>query len=265
MLHFERNSMSTQLDGICITEQKAFTMAEVLITLGIIGVVAAMTLPALIANHRERENVAKLEKFISTLSQAINQYKADSECIDNISNCLEGIGQDSSCKTFDYIAAKMHITDSANRNTRTTKPWLPEKSYNYYGDEISGRYGGPSKITIGDCAYLLPDGTTFSMDANPQSFNIMVDVNGSKLPNRVGRDIFPLFVGGWRWSDRGQRQPNDIILYHSIDVEGSTTYNGLCAMQSNCDPDNLDPKKSNGASVTAYTVLHKKLPPVYKK
>lgn len=245
-------------------ELKGFTIAEVLLTLGIIGVVAAMTLPALIANHRERENVAKLEKFVSTLSQAINQYKADSECLDNISNCLDGIGRDSSCETFDNIASKMHITDSATLNNKTTKPWLPEKSYNYYGEEVSGRYGGPSKVTIGDCAYLLPDGTTFSMDSNPQSFNILVDVNGPKLPNRAGRDIFPLFVGGWRMSHQ-KKFPNDIILYHSQDVGDSNAYKGLCSMHSNCDPENLNPEKSNGASVTAYTLLHKKLPPVYKK
>ena len=257
--------MKLKSNKLFVEQQKAFTLAEVLITLGIIGLVASMTLPSLIATHKEHENVTKLEKFISTLSQAINQYKADSECIDNISNCLDGIGYDSSCKTFDHIASKMQITDSAKRNTRTTKPWLPDKSYNYYGEETSGNYGGPSKASIGDCAYLLPDGTTFSMDANPQSFNIMVDVNGPKAPNRVGRDIFPLFVGGWRTNYDKKKYSNDIILYHSGDVGNSNSYRGLCKMQDDCDPNNLDPDKNHGASVTAYTLLHKKLPPIYKK
>ena len=48
----------------------AFTLAEVLITLGIIGVVAAMTLPALITNYKEKQTVSQLKKFYSTLSQA---------------------------------------------------------------------------------------------------------------------------------------------------------------------------------------------------
>ena len=48
----------------------AFTLAEVLITLGIIGVVAAMTMPSLIANHREKQTVAQLKKVYSTLQQA---------------------------------------------------------------------------------------------------------------------------------------------------------------------------------------------------
>ena len=51
---------------------KAFTLAEVLITLGIIGVVAAMTLPAVIANSRKHEVVTKLEKIYSVMNQAIN-------------------------------------------------------------------------------------------------------------------------------------------------------------------------------------------------
>ena len=48
----------------------AFTLAEVLITLGIIGVVAALTMPSLIADHREKETVAKLKKVYSTLDNA---------------------------------------------------------------------------------------------------------------------------------------------------------------------------------------------------
>ena len=49
----------------------AFTLAEVLITLGIIGVVAAMTMPALIQNHRNSVVKARLKKFYSTMNQAI--------------------------------------------------------------------------------------------------------------------------------------------------------------------------------------------------
>ena len=43
-------------------KQTAFTLAEVLITLGIIGVVAAMTLPSLIANHQKQVYVTGLKK-----------------------------------------------------------------------------------------------------------------------------------------------------------------------------------------------------------
>lgn len=52
--------------------KKGFTLAEVLVTLGIIGIVAAMTLPTLVANYRKNVAVNKLKKFYTTMSQATN-------------------------------------------------------------------------------------------------------------------------------------------------------------------------------------------------
>ena len=55
----------------------AFTLAEVLITLGIIGVVAALTIPTLMANHRKQVVETRLAKFYSTINQAIKTAEAD--------------------------------------------------------------------------------------------------------------------------------------------------------------------------------------------
>ena len=55
----------------------AFTLAEVLITLGIIGVVAAMTLPALVQNYKKQAVETKLAKFYSTINQAIAQSEVE--------------------------------------------------------------------------------------------------------------------------------------------------------------------------------------------
>lgn len=57
--------------------KKAFTLAEVLITLGIIGVVAALTLPTLMANYRKHVVVTKLQKIYSVMNQAINMSNAE--------------------------------------------------------------------------------------------------------------------------------------------------------------------------------------------
>ena len=51
--------------------KKGFTLAEVLITLGIIGVVAAMTLPTLIEKHQKKVSAVRLEQTYSQLSQAV--------------------------------------------------------------------------------------------------------------------------------------------------------------------------------------------------
>lgn len=57
--------------------KKGFTLAEVLITLGVIGVVAAMTMPTLIQNHKRHEVETKLKKFYSTINQAIKLSEAE--------------------------------------------------------------------------------------------------------------------------------------------------------------------------------------------
>ncbi len=54
-----------------------FTLAEVLITLGIIGVVAALTMPSLITNYQKKATAKKLARFYSTMSQAILRWEQD--------------------------------------------------------------------------------------------------------------------------------------------------------------------------------------------
>lgn len=59
--------------------KKGFTLAEVLIVLGIIGVVAALTIPSLIAKYRRMTVEAKLKKFYSTMNQAAKLSQEDNE------------------------------------------------------------------------------------------------------------------------------------------------------------------------------------------
>ena len=63
--------------SIYYTDKRAFTLAEVLITLGIIGVVAALTLPTLMAKYRKHVVVTKLQKIYSVMNQAINMSNAE--------------------------------------------------------------------------------------------------------------------------------------------------------------------------------------------
>lgn len=60
-----------------ITSKNAFTLAEVLITLAIIGIVAALTIPALISKHKKTVVVQRLQKISSVLQQAYNLSKVD--------------------------------------------------------------------------------------------------------------------------------------------------------------------------------------------
>ncbi len=66
-----RNHLVTQSPNHLITFPKAaFTLAEVLITLAIIGVVAAITIPSLVQKYKERETVTRVKEFYSAFSQA---------------------------------------------------------------------------------------------------------------------------------------------------------------------------------------------------
>ena len=56
-------------------------MAEVLITLGIIGIVAAMTLPSLVGNYQKKQTAMQLKKVYSLMQQAHRRAEADYESV----------------------------------------------------------------------------------------------------------------------------------------------------------------------------------------
>ena len=72
-----KNTCMLKFSPSLADKKSAFTLAEVLITLGIIGVVAAMTIPALIQNYKKSVVETRLRKFYSTINQAINLAEID--------------------------------------------------------------------------------------------------------------------------------------------------------------------------------------------
>ena len=151
---------------------KAFTMAEVLITLGIIGIVAAMTMPVLIGKYQKHVTVTRLQKVYSVLSQAINFAIKDNEDI----------------QYWDFELSSQLFME------RYIEPYLQNiASVTEYYD--TDRY---SKI------YALADGTTFYgwMYKNPNPANhdittfysFYVDINGETKPNQLGRDKFIYYI-----------------------------------------------------------------------
>ena len=72
-LHIAQNNviMNNKFGEREVNMKKGFTLAEVLITLGIIGVVAALTMPTLMSNYRKHQTVTQLKKAYSEISQAI--------------------------------------------------------------------------------------------------------------------------------------------------------------------------------------------------
>ena len=94
--------------GNSVAPKPAFTLAEVLVTLGIIGVVAAITMPSLVTHYKEKQTVVALKKFYSILEQAIRLNQIDNpddysgENIVSMFKTLKVCHGDKSCASMQY-------------------------------------------------------------------------------------------------------------------------------------------------------------------
>lgn len=165
-------------------KSEGFTLAEVLITLGIIGIVAAMTLPALVQKYKRLEATARLKKFVSTMEQAILFAEKDNGTrafqwtdIDEYADEIAENPQLEHDLTYAYwnkyfspyiksvkVEKGVYIEseDDETNNTKNTKVYFADGSTLY--------------LHFGHC-----------IDLN-------FDINGEKLPNELGKDIFLFFI-----------------------------------------------------------------------
>ena len=236
----------------------AFTLAEVVIVVGIIGIIAEMTIPTLVQDMQERQIVTGLMKFNSTLQSAITMWKTEVGCNSDFGTCLsfEGYADNDPNAFLETIGKYFKITDKAIGYTNS-KNWLPPETLDYYGDEYTGPYGSVAKTGSGNGAFLLQDGITFSIDytsTNPALIIFYVDANGKKKPNRVGKDVFQILAGGV-YSKSDVRYG----AYHPF--SSNVNVKGLCVHQLPlCETDNVNPTVGNGANPTMYVIMHQKLP-----
>lgn len=231
---------------------KAFTLAEILIVMGIIGVVAEMTIPTVIQNFQEKQITTGLQKFNSTLQQAVMSWKNDIGCYSDAHTCIVDQNlTDNDVTTFNQIGKFMRISKWAD-GTSSDNSWLPIDTKNYYGIYTTTGWGRMVYNTANGI-FMLQDGMIVSFDMSPDGFVLYVDVNGKKPPNRIGKDTFPFTIGFLSGKD----------IYYNDYYAGSASHNGagLCAgAYTNCDPGNVDPTIGSGANPTSYVLLSGKLP-----
>ena len=173
-----------------------FTLAEVLITLGIIGIVAAMTLPAVINKIQKKDTSARLKKFYSAFNQAIRRSTVDNGPVWSWNDQVLYHDADDLYDWFEkYIAQYMVIV----QNCRDGKS---KCTGNYqYCNPATGSCSNSNNIAKSSILYVFADGGSITAltggNLNPDSgivtglsVEMAYDTNGYKKPNIQGKDIF---------------------------------------------------------------------------
>lgn len=164
--------------------KQAFTLAEMLITLGIIGVVAAMTIPALMAHFQQEQTVTRLKKALSVINQA---YRLSYDDVGEPESAFK-LGAEEYFKTYwaPYIKVLSYCEKPESCGYNSNFPW---------------KYPNGKKV---DIALIAPTARTtfYSMDGilyvilttagdmTLPYYTIYVDINGGAGPNQMGRDVF---------------------------------------------------------------------------
>jgi prepilin-type N-terminal cleavage/methylation domain-containing protein len=176
---------------------KGFTLAEVLISLSIIGVVAALTIPGLVRHYQDAANKAAFKRIYSELSQAVLQYKED-----NGGN-WQFLTEKSTWKMLDDMSAYIPV---AYKCGGASNPAMFKNCWHSGTNDLKDLQGNvfSSKDTGLHQAFRLKNGMFLGISANnsiscpANSSNycayFYIDVNGFKGPNQVGRDLFQVWL-----------------------------------------------------------------------
>ena len=213
----------------------AFTLAEVLITLGIIGVIAAMTLPTLMANYQKKVSATRAKQTYSIIAQAIKLSEA----------------QNGEAKYWDTALS----TDKGIANTelflqKYILPYLKEPKFCGEGnsDDVIAKCG----VTVSEVGqtYSLPNGVYVSflsagsrtMGDKPEGAILYVsfDINGPVAPNMLGDDRFYFWLtekGLAPFAAYNNLTREEILQGKSIVIEGVSRMVACKKIKSESDDD----------------------------
>lgn len=183
-----------------------FTLAEVLITLGIIGVVAAITMPALVANYQKHVTVNRLKETYAKITQVINLAQSDvgqdpeGSILNNLLEGADGSTIEDSTEFFvdNYIVPYMKTSKISKFKSPSSLGFplykdlagkLDSDAYTFYG---SNRYV-IVELANGVIMYIHNGATgVYAENSSQMSIIIFVDINGLKNPNVTGKDLFAM-------------------------------------------------------------------------
>lgn len=167
----------------------AFTLAEVLITLGIIGIVASMTLPALITRNQNKALEASLKKNYSVLQQSFDMYQAEHG--ERLKPEIIGKHELKSA-IIKYFSVLIDCGFGAGDADKACIPAYEVGNENYKGYYKTYNKNIMRLALLDDGQFILKDGSTIFIENFAENVVfISVDVNGyRKNPNQWGHDLF---------------------------------------------------------------------------
>ncbi len=180
----------------------AFTMAEVLITIGIIGIIAAMTLPGVIKGANKNITANKVKKIYSVLQNGVNlaiSEKGEIKDWYDETAYQEGFSGAYNLYSY-YIKPYFNITQECISGTNNGNGYKKcgYKEHTFYS--FDGR--AASDISSGKIPVILNDGSILIFRSNKEDLSadgsgnwgyywaVYYDVNGGKEPNKYGIDVF---------------------------------------------------------------------------
>lgn len=217
-----------------ILKNRAFTLAEVLITLGIIGVVAAITLPNLMTAYKARVLRSQFMKSYSLIQQAYKMMEAD--------------GQATYPSYYDRMSNGTQFSEVFKHYFTGITACSYRKNAPCFNDTVSPykSLDGGTKASVhyfDDGQFALKDGTLLMIE-NPSGVTgtiqvwVSVDINGIKgQPNQLGVDVFTFELtddGFKAMGDDGTKFVGDSFC----SLSGKGYRNGMsCANKAKNDPD----------------------------
>ena len=161
--HTEDNSPKYRMVNCTLLLKKAaFTLAEVLITLGIIGVVAALTLPSLIQNYHEKQRVTQLKKAYSVMQNAFLMAQEEYGDVTDWGLTITNTGEkdDDGNDILDNSGTE-NVMNILMKYVEKSK--IPQNSYIGYVESIDGRQAFWPWEVSADKYFYLKDGTMVTM------------------------------------------------------------------------------------------------------
>lgn len=223
----------------------AFTLAEVLITLGIIGVVAAMTIPSLIQSYKEKATVTAVKQSYSIFAQALKMVTIDNPDLSALTDSKLSAKENSQIM-FNEISKHIKKVKSCD----VDKKCMGNTYYLNLNNEKVSNWDTYNNLVTG----VLANGTSFWILSLPASISgeetyagqIGIDINGNKRPNKFGVDFFwfTFNKNGELFAGRGQG-PGGTYWNCELSPSNSNWSNGYGCSEWIITHENMDYLKRN--------------------